>query len=474
MTDLPPERMVAPPPVPGWLRVSGNRIVAGSGAPVLLRGVGVGGWLNMENFITGYPGTESQVRTALRAAMGEAAYDAFFARFTRAFFADADAAYLASLGMNCVRLPVNYHHLLDLESGLALLRRAVDTSAARGLYTILDLHALPGGQNQHWHSDNPSHVAAFWDHAVLQDQVTAWWEAIAGYFADSPAVAGYNLINEPACPDGDVLAAYYARLAAVVRAADPRHILFLDGNRYGTDFTAFARLAETLDNVVFAAHDYALPGITDGGVYPGATRGEWFDAGVVERTFLRRTEFMTRTGTPVWIGEFGPVYTGDPASDAQRYELLGDQLRIYDAHGAGWSLWTYKDLGLQGLVTVSPGSPYARRIADVLAKKKRLGTDAWGGTDRHVRHVLEPLEQLVASEFPDFAPYPWGQRRWIARLIREILLAEPLVEEFAARFAGVSPSDADELAGSFAYQDCDRNERIAALVKRHANGQVTR
>jgi hypothetical protein len=54
--NLSPERIIAPPPALHWLRVSGNRIVtgAGPGTEVLLRGVGVGGWLNMENFITGY------------------------------------------------------------------------------------------------------------------------------------------------------------------------------------------------------------------------------------------------------------------------------------------------------------------------------------------------------------------------------------------------------------------------------------
>jgi hypothetical protein len=51
--NLSPERIIAPPPALHWLRVSGNRIVtgAGPGTEVLLRGVGVGGWLN---FITGY------------------------------------------------------------------------------------------------------------------------------------------------------------------------------------------------------------------------------------------------------------------------------------------------------------------------------------------------------------------------------------------------------------------------------------
>ena len=41
------------------LRTNGTRIETGSGAPVVLAGVGLGGWMNMENFITGYPATES-------------------------------------------------------------------------------------------------------------------------------------------------------------------------------------------------------------------------------------------------------------------------------------------------------------------------------------------------------------------------------------------------------------------------------
>jgi hypothetical protein len=38
---------------------------------------------------------------------------------------------------------------------------------------------------------------------------------------------------------------------------------------------------------------------------------------VIEATFLQRTEFMRQTGTPVWIGEFGPIYAGDPERDAR-------------------------------------------------------------------------------------------------------------------------------------------------------------
>jgi hypothetical protein len=52
------------------LSISGDKIVDGAGTPVLLRGVGLGGWMTMENFITGYPGTESQQRRALTRVLG--------------------------------------------------------------------------------------------------------------------------------------------------------------------------------------------------------------------------------------------------------------------------------------------------------------------------------------------------------------------------------------------------------------------
>lgn len=35
-----------------WLRTSGSGIAGEDGTPVRLRGVGIGGWLTMENFIT--------------------------------------------------------------------------------------------------------------------------------------------------------------------------------------------------------------------------------------------------------------------------------------------------------------------------------------------------------------------------------------------------------------------------------------
>jgi aryl-phospho-beta-D-glucosidase BglC (GH1 family) len=462
MTDLP------------WLRVSGADIVDEDGRPIRLTGVGLGGWMNMENFITGYPGNEENIRRVLRDRMGDEAYDAFFDEFYTAFFDDPDAAFLASLGMNSVRIPVNYRHFEDdarpfelKEDGFARLDRVVTALARHGVYSIIDLHALPGRQNQHWHSDNPTHIAQFWEHPHFQDRVVHLWEALADRYKDRPEVAGYNPINEPADPTGEVLPAFYDRLERAIRAIDPRHILFLDGNKYSTDFSFLDRRSEPLPNTVYTAHDYALPGITSATEYPGTTRGEYFDRSVVEQTFLRRTEYMRRTGTPIWIGEFGPVYSEDRSQDAWRYELLRDQLEIYREHGASWALWTYKDIGLQGLLYADPSSDYMTLTAEDRATKKRLGIDSWGGSDAGVRSILDPIDAVFDAEFPQYAPWPWGRQPHIAVLVRHILLAEPLAERFGDRFRGVSPERARVLASAFRREDAIERTGLTALLRDH-------
>jgi len=457
-----------------FLAVRGTSLADAAGRPIRLTGVGLGGWMNMENFITGYPGNEEAIRRLMRDRMGREAYDAFFEAFMTDFFDEADAAHLASLGLNSVRIPFNYRHFEDdaapfelKEEGFARLDRVVSLLARHGIYSILDLHALPGRQNQHWHSDNPTHVAEFWNQRHFQDRVVHLWEALADRFKDRPEVAGYNPINEPSDPTGEVLPAFYERLERAIRAVDPRHVLFLDGNKYSTDFSFLDARAEPMANTVYTAHDYALPGITSATAYPGVTRGEYFDRTVVEQTFLRRTEYMRRTGTPIWIGEFGPVYSADRSQDPWRLRLLQDQLEIYREHGASWALWTYKDIGLQGLMTVSPESPYLGLIGDLVEKKQRLGVDSWGGSDAGIREVIDPIDALFDREFPGYSPYPWGRQPHIAVLVRHILLAEPLAERFGDRFRGLTPDAAAELAASFRFDRTAERTGLSDVLRDH-------
>ena len=454
-----------------FLTVSGTKILDARGKAVSLRGYNIGGFMNMENFLTGFPSTETLQREALLRALGPDRYALFFGRFMASFFSDEDARYLASLGMNHVRIPFSYRHFEDddrpfemKEAGFTLLDSVIAMCERHGLYAILDLHALPGAQNMHWHSDNATHKALFWQHRHFQDRVVNLWSQLALHYKGNATVAGYNIMNEPGDASNARIKPFYDRAIDAIRAIDPDHIIFLDGNRYGQDFSAFEGF-EPYPNTVYAAHDYKLPGYSYGGPYPGITRGVYVDRANIEETFLKRTEFMRKTGTPIWIGEFGPVFTGDLDRDADRYHLLEDQLDIYNEHDAHWSLWAYKDIGGQGLVYADAQSPWRTRIKPVTDKKARLGVDSWGSSDADVRYIMGPVEETIAEEYPTFDPFPFGQQNWAQQLVRSILLGEPMAEDFGKLFADI---DDDEtviaLAESFALGNCVRRQRLADLI----------
>jgi endoglucanase len=442
------------------LRVKGDAVVDADGARVLLRGAGLGGWMNMENFITGYPANETAMRDAVADVLGPDRAARFFDRLLDCFFTDEDAQLLAELGVTCVRLPINHAHFerddepfVLREQGFARLDGAVRACADHGIYTVIDLHAVPGSQNQHWHSDNATHVAAFWRHPHFQERVINLWQALARRYRDEAWVAGYNLLNEPGDPDGKVVGPFHDRLVAAIREIDPDHILFLDGNTYSTDFSIFG---EPYANVIYACHDYAAAGMSFGDGHPGVE--------ALEEVFLKRTRYQRETGTPIWVGEFGPVYTGDPERDAIRYRILEDQLEIYERYGAGWSIWTYKDVGLHGVVHADPDGAYMQRFGDLIAKKKRLGIDAWGSTHAEIPEVVEPIHDLIAREFPDWRPYPWGARETTDLLVRWLLFAQAMLPEYAERFRGLGDDELDALADSFGLASCVRRTRLCEIL----------
>lgn len=451
------------------LSIRGSEFIDGSGAVVKLRGVNIGGWLLMENFITGYAANETHMRQTVGEVLGEDRADTFFERLLTGFFAEQDAAFLGREGFNSVRINVNYRHLESdarpfeiIESGFRHIDRAIELCAANGIYSMIDLHSHPGHQNQDWHSDNRTHVDGFWDHPHFQDRTVNIWEAIADRYRDNPWVSGYNLMNEPADSTGVRVAAFYERIVAAVKKVDPNHLIFLDGNTYSVDWSIFR---EPQEGVVYALHDYVPSGFGRGGGYPGITDGKYIDRDAVEAKFLERSEFARRTGTPIHVGEFAPIYFNDESKDVERRQILTDQLEIYSRYGVSWNTWMYKDLGRQGLVGVKADTPYRRRFDPFVAKKFRLSADGWGSDEIGPREVSEPLRELFAREFPDFDPYPFGASHYIARLLLNITLAEPLAREYAGMFRGLDDSELDALADSFRFENCAVRESLLEQLK---------
>jgi aryl-phospho-beta-D-glucosidase BglC (GH1 family) len=457
-----------------FLNVHQNQIHNQAGQVVILRGAGLGGWMNMENFITGFSANEDAFRQVVHRALGKEKADFLLDRYIEYFFTEEDASFIRSLGLNLVRLPFNYRHFEDdmnpfviREAGFKHLDRVIEICAKNQLYTILDLHAAPGYQNQDWHSDNPSMRAFFWQHKHFQDRAVWLWEKIAERYRDNPWVAGYDLLNEPSDPSEAAIGPFYQRIVPAVRKIDPDHIIFLEGNRYSQDFSSFG---PPFPNIVYTVHNYATPGFINGGSYPGISRREYFDKSVLRQKMMNTCQYMLENKTPIWVGEFGPVYTGSPADDAWRYQLLQDQLSIYQELGASWSIWTYKDLGLQGIVSLQPDSKWIQKIQPILDKKALLGVDSWGGLDKNVRHIMEPIESTFAEFFPHYQPYPFDAQWQINRTVRHILLAEPLIEDFYPLLYGLDFDEIDALVASFRFNNCQPRERLCQIIKKSGPG----
>ena len=470
-----------PFPPCSMLRVSGTKIVDADGKQVVLKGAGLGGMLNMENFITGYSGHEHEHRAALAEVLGQEKADYFFERLIHHFFTEADAALFASLGMNCLRIPFNYRHFMDddnpnvlKESGFKILDRLVDICAKHNIYVILDLHAVPGGQNQDWHSDSGISKALFWEFRDFQDRAIQLWEALAKHYAGNPVIAGYNPLNEPADPKHTRLLEWYDRAEKAIRAIDPDHMLFLDGNTYAMDFSAFP-VDKPLPNTVYSCHDYSMMGFPLPEQYEGTVEQK----AKLRDSFKRKVEYMEKAGVPIWNGEWGPVYESGPnaaAVNKKRFNLLQEQLKIYREHdNVSWSIWLYKDIGYQGMVYLDPQSPYMQLIQPFVEKKQKLGLDFWGVVDKSSvdDDIYQPFISKLKASVPEHLlkkKYPkiWSFDRQVERVVREVLMSEYHGWEMAELFAGKTKEELEALAASFALENCLTRDQLNEYLKEDA------
>jgi aryl-phospho-beta-D-glucosidase BglC (GH1 family) len=459
----------------------GRRVVDAGGLPVRLRGVAIGGWMNMENFINGYPGAEHSLRSSLAEALGPEKAAEFFERLLDTFLAEEDIAFIRGLGANVVRLALNYRHFEDdtcpfeyREAGFRRLEEAIRWCEAHGLYAIIDLHAVQGWQNPDWHSDNRHKHALLWDHPHFQDRVVALWEELARRYRGRSVIAGYDVINEPQTRDvtgpqrWERINRLYRRVVEAIRRIDPEHIIFLEGDAFSSRFSGLEPPFD--DNVVYSCHDYAVAAFGPG-AYPGEIRGKYRDRARAYEiaASTQAAEYARRHDIPMWVGEFGAVYTGPRREVPDRLRALDDQIAAFERLGMHWTIWTYKDVGVMGVVTLDPRSPYMQIVGPILKTKLTLATDAWmswmpsGAVHRRV-HALTSYIQATAHD----ATIDAGE---VDAMIADTVLAgyvgTLLQPVYAAAFAGLTRQELDEALDSFAFGRCRPNEGLIAVLRKH-------
>lgn len=191
------------------LHTSGRNIVDSTGATVRLRGVNLGGWLVMEKWMTpldtgSLVDTYSVMKT-LDQRFGVATEQALIKTYQDNWLTTTDLDNIRAGGYNAVRVPVwwgNFYALDNVSNSgwradaFTQLDWLVNNAGARGLYVIIDMHGVVGGQST---SDTTGQANrnAYWNDSNNQGNTGWMWWQIANHYKGNATVAGYDLINEP-------------------------------------------------------------------------------------------------------------------------------------------------------------------------------------------------------------------------------------------------------------------------------------
>ena len=314
------------------LHTSGVHIVDADGNQVRLRGVDVGGWLMMEAWMTpadksGLPDNYKMIQT-LDKRFGVATEQRLIKTYQQNWITSQDFDNMKAQGFNFIRLPVWWLNFETMDGtwrpdAFEMVDWAVAEAAKRGIYTLIDMHGVVGGESAVQSAGQEDNT--YWKNVDQQKATSAIWTKLADHFKGNPAVMGYDLINEPfGAGPPDVWPAY-ARLYKVVRAADPDHIVVMDSTFGNYSYESMPNPAKYgWKNLVYEIHEYVFGGTGDA-VEKGATSR-------VESVNAHR-----QWDVPAYIGEFNCFGSGATGRDTWWHVLS-----MYNDNDINWTCWSYK------------------------------------------------------------------------------------------------------------------------------------
>jgi len=307
----------------GFLHNVNGEIVEGNGEPILLRGFGLGGWLVPEGYmlhnqawISGFE-SPTDIENHIVDLIGSEAAEDFWNLYRENYVAQADIDQIAEWGFNHIRVPFHYKQFYDstgteIPIGYEIIDELISWCEPYNIYIILDMHCAPGGQNGGPISDSDG-TARLWLEDSNKALTIQIWKEIATYYADHTLIGGYDLINEPVLPGSVTLQEFkqlYIDITNAIREVDVNHLLFIEGNWYGTDFAGLTPPWD--DNMSYSFHKYW-----------GQT-----DISTIQSYINMRNNY----GVPLWMGESGEN------SNHWYYEVF----KLLEENNIGWNFWTHK------------------------------------------------------------------------------------------------------------------------------------
>lgn len=319
-----------------FLSAKRQKLVNKKGEEIRLKGVNLGAWMIWEGWLCPYEGDLDHytVLSVLEERFGrEKAYE-LFNTYMDNWITEYDLDEIKKLGFNCVRVPFWFRNFYYDDKGTKILDKngewdfsrlewVVKECSERELYVVLDMHGAVGYQSDAPHSGKGKSCGLYADteqgerYRRLTDEL---WTEIATRFKDEPAVAMYDLLNEPMC---DVECSeldrrknnefIYTRLYDTVRAVDKDHIITMES--IWSVIALPNKIFKGWENVVYQVH-----------FYNGSNSSFNFMA------FLMKLFFPN---VPMMMGEFFP----------HGKTTWENCFKTMDNLNYSWFLWTYKATG---------------------------------------------------------------------------------------------------------------------------------
>ncbi|WVF72888.1 hypothetical protein IAT40_007706 [Kwoniella sp. CBS 6097] len=272
---------------------------------------------------------------------------------------ESDFQYLASIGINTVRLPIGYWSLgpvycqgTAFESVSAAyvnswprVVRAINWAEKYGLGVLVDLHGAPGSQNAQAHSgvsDGQQNLFNNPNNIQLTINILTY---LTQQLVKVNNVVGIQILNEPS--NVDSLPSFYTQVLGVLRQVSPEAAAFPFYVNDAFDMGRFADYVSTRkDFVVLDHHSYFVFGDANSQNTPAPqlTSSLQPGQGSLSQQIIGAANEGRRN---IVIDEFSCALSNQALSAstdavADRRQFCTGQMESYTNATAGYSFWSYK------------------------------------------------------------------------------------------------------------------------------------
>ena len=316
-----------------FLKVNGTQIrkQKGTGDIVYLRGTNAGGWLVQEDWMNPTNAYDQKtMMTTLANRFGASKRDELVSTYENNYWTTQDFDNCAEMGMSVIRLPFTYMNLCDDNGNLKSnafdrLDWFVQNCSQRGMYVILDMHGAFGSQNGMDHSGEINDGKQLYYNQSNKDKTLNLWKKIAEHFKGNPAVAAYDILNEPGIKAAATYSLhwdFYNEIYNTIRSKDSNHIIIMESCWDADNLPRPSQYGWT--NVAYEYHYYPWSAQNS-----SDAQKSYFSSKVSD---IANHNY----GVPTFVGEF---------TCFEQAEGWKAAMSTFNGQGWHWTTWSYKVTG---------------------------------------------------------------------------------------------------------------------------------